>query len=203
MKCEDFLKDWGEGKRLSFRKSLAFILHWMRCREGRENCAFIRRRSRVLKGEEWADEAFFREMRRGLVEEGRKAGVFVSRPSSSRPFFTFPRLLVPLGGVLVTLTLALAFFLLQFPSKEPGASFDYGLYSWDGVVLVAQLDSDELRALEGELEGAFGSCPSLVYSLSITPWAEVMDQVSANSRLLALLLMEERSERAAGRMEEV
>ncbi len=201
MECKDFLRSWERNGKPSFRERLVSLLHRMKCKECREAHSFMVKLSRALKEEGRSDETFFREMRGRLVEEGRGAGILVSEPLPSRPFFAFPRLLVPLGGAL--LALVLVFFLLRFPSHRTGVSSDYGVYSWDGMVLVSQLNGDELKAFEEELEGAFGNHPSLVYSLSITPWAEVMDQAFANSRFLPSLFMEERSGRMSEKMEEV
>ena len=185
MKCEEFLDRWMEGGWLS-RVNFSLYLHWLRCRECREQVAFVRRLSGAMKGREREEEAFFLDMRERLWEAGRREGLLPRDPSPPRSGWEMSRFLLPLAGALLVLVAVLT-FLHGHPGRKAGNVWDYPLYSGEGMVFISQLDESTLTQLDAALEGALDEDPSIVADLSTAPWAEVVDQVSAHPYLLDFL----------------
>jgi hypothetical protein len=193
MKCQEFMDRWLDGKGIS-RVKLRLLFHWLKCKRCRGEVAFLHRLARTLRrGDEGVDPSLAwvrREVVRAAMEEGlvTRASSPDSSPRVSRRF--------SLSLVGIFAVLAVVFLVVAGPGKRGWTPVE--VVSWigsGGEVVVSQLDDETLKELDTTLEGAFKGDPSIVFDLTIAPWAEVMDQVSAHPNLLDSILPHERGER--------
>lgn len=181
MRCEEFLQKWCEKGRYPIWR-IPLLFHWWHCRNCRITLSSVKRISSLLKEERLTenDEAFFQAMREGLLEEARRE--IVSRDEKAafkvkrRPFLS-PKMLAPLGLVLVAICTTALFFLHS--SKREEVTLSDLVPPGGEAAIVSQLEDRDIGILENELTLTLRGGAPLAYP--VTPWAEVMDSVSTLS----------------------